>query len=140
MESDKDIFFYNPRVSVHPLTIRIGCGRGGLKETYLQLIYVRRTDVQDDLHIALLLVVARRHVFNKLLHMSLHVDVDPGPLPAPRLKWGAPPPVAVAALPEEVIANVGAEQLQRELGVQVAKEVVAVLATPQLPVQGQLCG
>jgi len=48
--------------------------------------------------------------------------------------------VAVAALPEEVIADVGAEQLQRELGVQVAKEVVAVLATPQLPVQGQLCG
>jgi len=111
-----------------------------LKETYLQLIYVRRTDVQDDLNVAILLIVARRHIFNKLLHMSLHVDVDPGPLPAPRLKWGAPPTVAVAALPEEVLADVGAEQLQRQLRVQMAKEVVAVLATAQLPVQRQLCG
>lgn len=72
--------------------------------------------------------------------MSLHVDVDPGPLPATRLQRGAPPALAVAALPEEVLANIGTEQLQRQLGVQVAEQVVAVFAPPQLLVQRQLCG
>lgn len=131
---------YQPLVSVigNSLTIALTVGWCGLKEIYLQLIYVCRTDVQGGLHIAIVFVVAGLHIFNKLLHMSLHVNVNPAPFHAPSLQRRQTPTQLIATSPEEIIPDVRAEQLQRQLRIKLTEYIVTVLSPSQLAVERQL--
>lgn len=78
-------------------------------------------------------VVARLHALNELLQMSLHVDVNPG-----LRKWQAIrvvvwlPALLTTTAPKEIVTYAFAEQLKRQLCIQVGKYVVAILLSRQI--------